>query len=825
MSTASPILRIFDAHDAGLPVAIGVPFPRGTVKSLDTVGLAAPDGSRVPVAARQLARWPDGSCRWALLAAAVKHKGDYTVIAKTEGKPPAITNAVKLGVSSDAITLSNGLVTATLAATGRGPLRRVEAHGHAWLASAESTRLVVDAASSLHEGKRTLQVLERSPLRARVRVEGEHRDPSGARKFTYRLDVELWANWPTLRLDYHFFNVEPGHEELPVDRIAMEFDLAMGPATQRHLQQSVHGLRYVPREVVNPAKVALVADETRGPTHVEDVAMLLDDVKYPIHLRPPLVDTADWLGIGDDKRSVYVRMQDFANTRPKRLVSDGSSLVFEVWPARAGRMIVPQGRSKRQVITLAFAEKPRLAVGEATRLLDAPLHEGRACLDPAWLRHTGEFDLGITIESGVHVRIEKFLRRLASLSTPQSMFDLGDTPDSGYLRTYTPLGTAQEPVRNAPALPRVFLAGAHSPLAEWAMPNLYEPVWTNNEYDAIHCICTHLMRMGLPDSWQLVRWMVRHNIEVDFVHYHDDLQQNRATPQHSARHTRTGAIPSHFWTQGLLQYYCLTGDHDVLEIARALGDKIIEDLTHPELRPVFWGFTRELGWPTLALAHLVDITGEAKYEAMLKEIIDFFVGYDRRKFHGQVNLSGTNARHSLERQMISSFFGYACMIEGVDHYQRRTGREDVKKWLVQILHELRDALDATHREGWPTGTTHMHGTAMAIGYEQTGDPRFLSSGMVSVDELVESAQWDHPTQEVKPTAMIYRGFVRFLHHAHEAGLLDRLEYPAALTHFRGAKPASNTTSAPKKKEKSDARKKKVARGGGGRGGGAGRRRR
>jgi hypothetical protein len=40
----------------------------------------------------------------------------------------------------------------------------------------------------------------------------------------------------------------------------------------------------------------------------------------------------------------------------------------------------------------------------------------------------------------------------------------------------------------------------------------------------------------------------------------------------------------------VLQYYCLSGDADALEIAEALDDKIVEDLTDPEMRKGFWGF-------------------------------------------------------------------------------------------------------------------------------------------------------------------------------------------------------------------------------------------
>ena len=42
---------------------------------------------------------------------------------------------------------------------------------------------------------------------------------------------------------------------------------------------------------------------------------------------------------------------------------------------------------------------------------------------------------------------------------------------------------------------------------------------------------------------------------------------------------------------------------------------------------------------------------------------------------------------------------------------------------------------------------------------------------------MDSAWWQTPPNETKPMAIIYRGLVRFLHHAAEAGMLKQLEFP------------------------------------------------
>src|SRR5690348_14299321 len=49
------------------PVSSGVPFKRGALPDVDRLRLVDPRGAVLPLQARALARWDDGSVRWALL--------------------------------------------------------------------------------------------------------------------------------------------------------------------------------------------------------------------------------------------------------------------------------------------------------------------------------------------------------------------------------------------------------------------------------------------------------------------------------------------------------------------------------------------------------------------------------------------------------------------------------------------------------------------------------------------------------------------------------------------------------------------------------------
>jgi hypothetical protein len=587
-----------------------------------------------------------------------------------------------------------------------------------------------------------------------------------------------------VRLDYHYFNLEPGQAEQRISSIALESAWNLGPETQRHFLQQNYGLFYVARHVFNPAPVAIAADFAREFAHVEDPAMLLDDVEYPFYLHAPLTATQNWLGVGGVERAVYVQMQDFLAAKPNRLTSAENRLAVEMWPSTAGTLELPQGRSRRQTLTLAFVARetaggtaklsnaPIQAPKGVAAILNAPVHEGRACASPAWIAHCGQFGQQFVLPAGQHVRIEGNMTGLMRLDFPVTKFDVGDT-NSHYNSSYAWIdGSLVPKLDGAPDMPRIFPGGA--PTQTYL--DCHEPVWTNNEYDVIHAFAQEVMRTGRVELCDTLRLAARHNIEVDFLHYSDHKWLHRATPAHSARHTTTGAYPSHFWSQGLLEYYCLTGDIDALEVACALGDKTIENLTDPELSAVQGGFNREIGWSILTLACLYDVTRDERFKPVLEQMVNFVVEFDRGGYTGAVNLSAGNDRQNLNRQIVANFFGYSSMIEGVDCYADITGRADVNAWLGQFCHDLVDEGINAAREGQMPGINF--GAALNIGYERTGDARFIHMMSLLLDAVYWNARGLDGGASVKPVASIYRSLPRLLGHAWRHGLLDTYEYPA-----------------------------------------------
>jgi hypothetical protein len=774
-----------DPGEAGLPISVGVPFRTGVLRDTASLSVLSPNGERRPAAGRALAHWPDGSIRWCLVNFGARENGAHEL----QWSEPAATPAMPLRVEHSGAdwTIDTGRLQLVLSESGLGPIRSIRCDGHEYLTDAKALAFSVDEASTRREEKRTIRVVERSALRARLRIEGAHYDTAGERNLSYRLDVEVWAGWPTVRLDYQFFNLEPGADFRRVERIALETEWNLDAHTERHFLQQAYGVTYISRHVFNPAPVAIVADFSRNTAHVEDPAMLLDDIEYPFYLHAPLTNTHEWLGVQDGKRAVYVQIHDFVATRPNRIASNGSKMEVDFWPASAGPLDLQQGRSKRHTVLLSFAERePQALANQTEKLSGAPqqaatgvaaalgalCYEERACVAPTWIAHCGEFEQNNVLPYGQHVRIENNLARFMHLDTPDSKFDVGDT-NSHYNSSYSVINEdLVHLLEGAPPVPRIWPGSA--PTQTYL--DCHEPVWTNNEYDAIHAFANEIMRTGRQDLLSTLRLAARHNIEVDFLHYSDHKWLHRATPAHSARHTTTGAYPSHFWTQGLMEYYCLTGDEDALEVAVALADKTVQNFTDPETRSVLWGFNREVGWSVLSLVHVYNITREERFKPVLDELVDSLVGFDRNAFTGAINLSAGNDRLSMNRQIVSNFFGYASMVDAIDLYATITERNDVIEWLKTFCYEVGEAGLQAAREGEMPST--LFSILLSIGYERTGDEKFLSQIGLLLDQVYWLGDGLKGGGSIKPVASQYRGWTRMLGHALRHGLLDAYEFPS-----------------------------------------------
>jgi len=788
---STPSFLVHDAHPQGLPVVATCPVNADAVPESGAFQTTVSFETGVDVPAQAVALTPctPQGIRWVELSLLATRKG-HAALGELDTAEDSERPVVQVAADGGR-ALDNGLVRVRVNASSEmSPVTfegcKEEAHG-AWTQLGSLAPEIVAQKGQVHrepvDGMREISVLRNGPLRGQVEIKGQLASLTGTPSLQYRLTVELWKGLPGVRVDWMLSNLVPDQEALEVHRATLGGRWRVGEDTTRRFVQTNYGPYYVRREVRNPSPVALAADAACGPVHVVDPAMLLDDAEYAPYFPTPEVATAEWLALEGERATIFATLVDFMASRPNQLESHGDHLAYHlIPPGHTTRW--PQGRRREQTLLLAIAE-PGADAGEPLRVMNALNTQGRAQATPEILAALQCHDIHTVLRHvpGSNIRLTMLLDALCRLDTPGAKWDLGDTADAGYTRSYAPIPNRFERLPGAPELPVQFDPTGQC-LYPWSAGEFVAPVWTNNEYDVTHTIATEVMRTGKPDHINMLRWTARHTIEVDFVAYSDDRWHHRATPAHSEHHTTTGAYPSHFWTQGLLQYYMLGGDRDALEIALALGDKTLENARAAEIRP--WKFDRELGWSLLSLVCLVE-AGFEPYRAECDRIADFLQGYDRAAFTGAVNLSSGRAGRSLERQMIDNGFGYSSMVEAMDRYQKVSGREDTAAWLDALLGQLHDECWNAIREGEVPSVFCMVPHVMAIGYERTGDTEFLRTGVVMLHHFLDTLalqrfpMWGY----TKQSAMVYRGLCRFLGHADREDLLGPFEIPG-ISSRRGA---------------------------------------
>lgn len=772
MSNATPNILIHKSHPAGRPVVVGCPFDADTVSEDVSAMMVNASGTSIPAQTSPLTPRTPAGARWVELSLLATAPGEASVTPSDnhEGEPIARAD-------DKAITLDNGILRVTLdASANAAPIHidYAEREGFGEL-TPEVLLANNDLRHDLGREPRTINLLRNGPIRAQAELSGVLTSPDGEPALSYRLTVELWRGRSALRIDWMLAHLVPGKTHLNVHRATLHGAWKVGNETKRRFMQNNYSEFYVSRQVDNADRVEIAVDQTMGPVHVTDPAMLTDDCDYAHYLAPPLVGVQPWLGLVGEDAAVYASIHDFTAMRPTSLESNNTSLDFHFLP-EGDPVRWPQGRRREQTLLLGFAQADD-EQKDAIRQMEESYPLGIALPTAQTLAQHRCFDLDRTMPyiPGRNVRFTALLDRLCNLKTSGDKWNLGDTPDAGYTHTYAPIPNCFRMLPGAPDLPRRFNPTGNA-LLRGIESAFQEPVWANNEYDAIHAIALEVMRTGKDDHFNMLRWTARHNIEVDFLAYNDDRWHHRGVPFHSHYHNTKGVISSHLWTQGLLEYYCLTGDRDALEVSHAMGEKIIE-IDHDE-NARQWKFDRELGWALLAMVCLVE-SGFEQYRKECDAVGRWLLDYDRTKFAGMVNLSGTKPGRSLERQMVDSGFGYSSMVEAMDRWQHVTESDEAAAWMQTLCAQLMDETWNAIGEGEIPGITRMVSMVMAIGYERTGDERYIQTGLVMLEHFLDqvgAGQFNFG--EVKPIAMAYRGLYRFLYHANELDLLEQYEYPA-----------------------------------------------
>ncbi|WP_327423983.1 Tat pathway signal sequence domain protein [Streptomyces sp. NBC_01230] len=162
----------------------GVPWAQGRHPADQRFALATADGKDVPVQTWATATWPDGSLKWTAHAVGPEAAGAKK-FALTAGAPAAPAAKVDVKSTGGAITVSTGVITATIGKTGSSLITSLT-RGSTEIA--KDGRLVLIRQGEIEDGDQGQEKYERfestisrteveqsGPVRAVVRIDGKHR--------------------------------------------------------------------------------------------------------------------------------------------------------------------------------------------------------------------------------------------------------------------------------------------------------------------------------------------------------------------------------------------------------------------------------------------------------------------------------------------------------------------------------------------------------------------------------------------------------------------------------------------------------------------------
>jgi len=611
-------------------VRFSVPLERGTHRACPSLRIIDSGGIEFPAQSWTLARWPDKSVRVVHAVAPLK-EGKYTLSLGEAQKDPGGSGLVW---SED----ETGICIKNAGEEIRFPVRTIfDAPG------IESLTLMVkwsDGAAGNMQIEGPAKVVRSGPLY--LLAERWVRACAGHRFVRFRLRWEFFEYVPGTAMGIMLVHDCPGADFHEIKSI----EAAISSSGRCHaVYQQNYGFEYLEsRFVETEDQIDVRVDDSRFKPYVANFEVLNDCFAYPPYMRPPPDTVGSAVFLTGGERVLQIEMEDFHLLRPKGIRLENGSAVFGIWPEWAGTLSLQQGRRRQVRLALSWGHRELPTESDTAAAATASvLDVHRAQLPAEAYKSTEFFEMPrvLRYRPDLFPRWEGWLAACSQLLTPAEFWNLGDTVDTHYQTQYISLGYCKPRIGETGCPPRFVLT---SPARGQVFEKLekHEPVWVNNEYDVLLALGTEYLRSANLTLYQQLRWFARHTVEVDFLCYSDHPAQHRAQPAHSEFHTSTGSYPSHFWTQGLAQYYFLTGDDDALEVIRALADKTIWYFEHPVLGALHTGINREVGWSILTLLFAHVATLDSRYEDWACKLIDLSIAEPMPADIPQLNFGQTS---------------------------------------------------------------------------------------------------------------------------------------------------------------------------------------
>lgn len=738
------------------PVGLGFPFARGELKDLSSLVVISPAGEPLPVQAKVLSRWPDGSIRWAhvFFLANLKRQAlaDWRLEWNTAAKAAIPARKVQVEDRARSIKVAvAGLEVIFSAASGR-VFESVKVKGREILDASRRSGLSIETP----DGKRfrapsakdvNFTVEERGPLRAIVRSEGKHISAAGETMFDYVYRFIFYAEASWFEVEYSFVNKE-SDEWTDIASITLSLPLASSRTPYLGLTSEYKVDKFY--EFREPFSIYSGADDFFG---VFGGAKIFGADGKEI-LGPGYeseVRARWWADSSTAERGLTASIQEMSQNFPKAIRIAPDCLDIDLYPVGEKKPLAfHQGWQKTQTVLLYFHE----GTGYDANSRDL-CFKWQAPVIP-WSRYHVDSGLSgdiLPYSPAKYPMIERALRDgfiTYEGGVGRGMINNGDTmgPGSGERGNFT----------------------------------------QNNAYDTPWVCYLLFLRSGERRYWLRGRSSALHTADIDIVHHSTRTPVEVGGVRiHGPNHVQYNAeaiegssvSPNHEWVEGLLATYHLTGEERYLWLAVGMAEHLLRAREAGWISPQYnakWNGARNLCWPLLVLTAVYDETRNPRYLDEARKIVRDLASIQLENGSFPITIGPYVAAAPLHNTIAMEVLGrYFALTK--DEKAKEVYLRCAESTLRDLSFPDGEMMYVTHPD-YRSGYASMPWGGFHFGYIYTGDKKYLQFPYPLIMRQLKQNRFElyRTSFATSEGALSYplRGMLFYLYWADKTGILEDL---------------------------------------------------
>ena len=448
-----------------------------------------------------------------------------------------------------------------------------------------------------------------------------------------------------------------------------------------------------------------VAENGKTVSEVADALLLKGEANE--HM-PEVFYGTFFADVTDEKGGVCATVFQAQQNFPKAVTAGGDGICVMLVPEGIDRVVMASGMAREQRFQLHFHDAAETLTEIDNRSLIYQMPD-TPHLAPEVFKEAGVMPDIFVDRDKMNWDVEiALVSKADGHSKAYGMMNWGDAPDSGY----TDQGRGKGKL-----------------------------VWTNNEYDYPHGMYLLYARTGTRRFLDFANVAASHWMDVDVCHYSKDPLRIGGQWEHTYGHCGAGVmVCSHEWVEGLIDCYHFTGNERALQTALGIGENILRLLETPMYQVSGESNARETGWALRTLTALYVETWDEKWTEKCRWIVGHFKEW--------IEEYGEWVAPYTDNTSIRVGFMISVAVGSLMRYYRVFPEADVREMMLSAIDDLVDnclmdnglfyykELPSLARNG--TNTLLLE--AMAIGYELTGEKRYLEYGLKTFERAIKDGK-------------------------------------------------------------------------------------